>query len=97
VLLVRDPQGSSSSGGSFGGRSSVLAKLADVGMSHVLGVGSMLPGCGTPLYAAPEQLINVSCGLASDLFSLGLVLHGIASGQRLVRRGDAWPLRCEKS
>ncbi|KAL4856757.1 putative sphingolipid transporter spinster 2 [Chlorella vulgaris] len=93
VLLVRDPQGSSSSGGSFGGRSSVLAKLADVGMSHVLGVGSMLPGCGTPLYAAPEQLINGPCGLASDLFSLGLVLHGIASGQRLVRRGDAWPLR----
>ncbi|KAL4856758.1 putative sphingolipid transporter spinster 2 [Chlorella vulgaris] len=93
VLLVRDPQGSNSSGGSFGGRSSVLAKLADVGMSHVLGVGSMLPGCGTPLYAAPEQLINGPCGLASDLFSLGLVLHGIASGQRLVRRGDARPLR----
>ncbi|KAI3429301.1 hypothetical protein D9Q98_005396 [Chlorella vulgaris] len=93
VLLVRDPQGSSSSGGSFGGRSSVLAKLADVGMSHMLGGGSMLPGCGTPLYAAPEQLINGPCGLASDLFSLGLVLHGIASGQRLVRRGDARPLR----
>lgn len=34
------------------------------------------------------------CGLEADLFSLGWVLHGIATGQRLARRGEGRPLRC---
>jgi serine/threonine protein kinase len=84
-----------SEGGGGGGDGGVLAKLADVGLARMLGDRSvsLRPGCGTPLYAAPEQLVNGACGLEADIFSLGWVLHGIATGQRLARRGEGRRLR----
>jgi len=42
---------------------------------------------GTPLYMAPEQLSGDRVGPAADLYALGVVLYGAATGE-LPRRGD---------
>ncbi len=38
---------------------------------------------GTPVYMAPEQLRGESVSVQSDIYSLGLVLHEVLTGQRL--------------
>ncbi|MCA8972837.1 MAG: serine/threonine protein kinase, partial [Planctomycetes bacterium] len=40
---------------------------------------------GTPAYMAPEQFADGSATPASDIFSLGLVLHEIFTGERAIR------------
>ena len=35
-----------------------------------------------PLPAAPEQLLNGRVGLPSDVFSLGLLLHDLCTGEQ---------------
>ena len=39
------------------------------------------------LYAAPEQLMGLRCTLASDIYSLGVVLLELTTGQLLRARG----------
>lgn len=41
--------------------------------------------------AAPEQLLAQRCSLAADVYSLGLVLAELTTGQVLKRRGE-WRL-----
>jgi len=64
------------------------AKLVDFGIAKVLRVGEKTASAGFKgklAYASPEQLgfYDGEIGPASDFFSLGLLLCGAASGQRL--------------
>ena len=43
------------------------------------------------MYAAPEQLLGRRCTLAADVYSLGLLLVELTTGQVIARRG-AWHL-----
>lgn len=60
-----------------------LIKVLDFGLarqgSNVLGVSSLYPA-GTLRYLSPEQANGEPAGPASDVFSLGLVLHELAHG-----------------
>lgn len=54
------------------------ARLLDFGVAQVLGdaLGSDAPASAlTPGYAAPEQLVNAPASVASDIYSLGVVLY----------------------
>ncbi|PSC74756.1 serine threonine-kinase isoform B [Micractinium conductrix] len=73
-----------------------VAKIADVGLARITGTGSAgfaIRACGTPLYAAPEQMVNGRVGLSADMYSFAWVLHAIVTGERLRRRGEGRPLR----
>jgi serine/threonine-protein kinase len=60
-------------------------RITDFG---VAGVADSIPEgeiSGTPEYMAPEQLIGASVHVKSDIYSLGLVLFEIFTGQRVFR------------
>lgn len=40
----------------------------------------------TPLYASPEQLVGEDCGVASDIYSSGVLLHELLAGVTPFRR-----------
>jgi eukaryotic-like serine/threonine-protein kinase len=44
---------------------------------------------GTPAYASPEQLLGSTVGLSSDIFSLGVMMYEMASGQHPFKGSDA--------
>jgi non-specific serine/threonine protein kinase len=46
-------------------------------------------GIGSPGYMAPEQVLGEDVDPRADLFSLAVVLHEAASGQRVFRGGNA--------
>ena len=48
---------------------------------------------GTPAYMAPEQLAGREVSVRSDLYSLGLVLHELFTGQRASAASTAAPAR----
>ena len=58
------------------------ALLADFGIAQSANkTGSFAPSLGTLRYMAPEQLEGLSATPASDVFSLGLVLHEALAGK----------------
>ena len=75
-------------------------KLLDFGIAKVLAPGDFpgpvertrAGGClMTPAYASPEQIKNEAISTASDIYSLGVVLHELLTGARpyRVERGPA--------
>ena len=61
-----------------------VPKILDFGIAHLLG-GERLTGenvLGTPRYAAPEQLLGERVAAPSDVYSAGLVLWELITGQQ---------------
>ncbi|MBP9085400.1 MAG: serine/threonine protein kinase [Kofleriaceae bacterium] len=59
--------------------------LCDLGIARPLGAGG--PVRGTHAYMAPEQVRGENWTTATDVFSLGVLLWELCSGQRLFHRG----------
>ncbi len=73
-------------------------KLLDFGLAKILDPGqtgmdstSMPMGPLTPEYASPEQLAGASLTTATDIYSLGVILHELLTGVRL-HRVDSSPI-----
>jgi serine/threonine protein kinase len=68
-----------------------MVKVLDFGIAHLIGgtrmtrAGSMV---GTPAYMAPEQILGKQVDQRTDLYSLGIVLYELLSGQ-LPYQGDS--------
>jgi TolB-like protein len=69
-------------------KGSVAAKIIDLGLAKTLdesafGPGISLPGtfAGTPEFASPEQFAGVGVDIRSDLYSLGVTLWMMVTGQ----------------
>lgn len=56
-----------------------VLKIIDFGIAALAGEANGA-FCGTPLYAAPEQLLEEECTSAVDVFAAGLVLYELLSG-----------------
>ncbi len=65
-------------------------KVLDFGVAHTAEQAAHGPSTGTvkgkAAYCSPEQLSGSAVDGRSDVFSLGVVLHELLSGQRLFRR-----------
>jgi Tol biopolymer transport system component/DNA-binding winged helix-turn-helix (wHTH) protein len=57
---------------------------------HLTGTGATV---GTPSYSSPEQIRGEDVDARTDLFSLGLVLHEMATGQRAFSGSTATAIR----
>jgi serine/threonine protein kinase len=71
-------------------------RLLDFGLAHRARDQRLTEeGCvaGTLAYLAPERLEGERGGTAGDLFSLGVVLYEMATGQRSYQDEDSWGLR----
>jgi serine/threonine protein kinase len=56
--------------------------LSDFGLATLTPLGSATRFVGTPLYMAPEVAAGEPATRASDLYSLGIVLHELFFGRR---------------
>jgi hypothetical protein len=64
------------------------AKLADIGMARVLHksyLSIVSSGLGTFAWSAPEVLAGRRCGCKADIYSLGVVLWEVCTGEAPVR------------
>ena len=58
-------------------------KVGDFGAAYLLkSQDTQIADIGSPLYMSPEQIMGESIGYHSDMFSLGVVLYQLFSGQR---------------
>ncbi|HKB59336.1 MAG TPA: protein kinase [Gallionellaceae bacterium] len=69
-----------------------LAKIADFGIAQISAplistrTGMII---GSPLYMSPEQILSSGTDARSDIFSLGIVLYQMLTGQRPFSGNDA--------
>jgi tetratricopeptide (TPR) repeat protein len=59
-----------------------IAKLLDEGQARETKLTEMSGRALTPDYASPEQIIGEPLTIASDIYSLGVILYELLSGQR---------------
>ena len=67
------------------------AALGDFGVA--MADGETGPSAGTPRYAAPEQLVGDPVSARTDLFSLGMTLYELLTGQRPFAANDRFRMR----
>jgi hypothetical protein len=67
------------------------AALGDFGVA--MADGETGPSAGTPRYAAPEQLIGDPVSARTDLFSLGITIYELLTGQRPFAPTDRFRIR----
>ena len=70
---------------------SVTAKIIDLGLAKAqddseAGISSPGAFAGTPEFASPEQFAGVGVDIRSDLYSLGVTLWEMVTGQNAVPR-----------
>ena len=58
-----------------------LARQATLDRRTTVSMQSLTAGFGTPAYMAPEQISGVPPGPAADIYSLGVVLHEMLTGE----------------
>ena len=56
-------------------------RLIDFGLSSMFETGVYKTACGSPVYTAPEVIKRVSYGKSADIWSLGVLLYLMATGQ----------------
>jgi serine/threonine-protein kinase len=61
------------------------AKISDFGLADLAAEQRSPDGAGTPSYMAPEQLAEGRTSFASDIYSLGLILYELFTGERPFR------------
>jgi serine/threonine protein kinase len=77
------------------------AFVGDLGLARLAAAGAPVSAGGFTLsHAAPEQVLGEPCTAAADVYSLGVLLAELATGQAVMRRG-AWrlpraPLECSQ-
>ncbi|HEY7635828.1 MAG TPA: serine/threonine-protein kinase [Gemmatimonadales bacterium] len=77
-------------------------KLLDFGIAKMVGPGaeaitqSGVPAM-TPEYASPEQLRGKTIGVGSDVYSLGILLYELLSGERPYRATNRDPLELARA
>jgi serine/threonine protein kinase len=64
-----------------------VVKITDFGIAHIEDVSATLQTqdgevLGTPAYMSPEQVLGKSVDGRSDLFSLGIILYEMSTGER---------------
>jgi len=65
------------------------ARITDFGLARLAdGAAGTGEFAGTPAYMAPEQLARGETTVQSDLYSLGLILHELFTGQPVHRSGS---------
>ena len=75
-----------------------LVKLTDFGLAksgdnRLTRTGTSM---GTPSYMSPEQVLGKEADARSDLYSIGLVLHELLTGQTVFREGDVLERQLEE-
>ncbi len=60
------------------------AKIADFGIAKLVGSQATIGGqiLGTPAFVSPEQLVGSPADARSDIFSMGVMLYWIFTGER---------------
>jgi eukaryotic-like serine/threonine-protein kinase len=81
-----------------------VPKLLDFGIAKVLEPAAPAPSlnqtgtrCMTPAYASPEQVRGRSVTLATDIYSLGVVLYELMTGHRPYRLKEHTPAEIERA
>ena len=67
---------------------SLRASLSDFETAQVVAASTCTVKGYSLLYAAPEQLMGQRCSLAADMYSFGVVMVELTTGQLLRTRGE---------